>query len=64
MQFPAGSKVLFVGEGDFSFVATIVEEECNAKVHVIASCLQEELKERARKNIEILTKRGSIVHNT
>ncbi|XP_071535942.1 uncharacterized protein [Panulirus ornatus] len=58
MQFPAGSKVLFVGEGDFSFVATIVKEECNAEVHVIASCLQEELKERARKNIEILTKRG------
>ncbi|XP_063584738.1 uncharacterized protein LOC134762289 [Penaeus indicus] len=54
MRFPAGSKVLFVGEGDFSFVASLCTEDWCAQVSLVATCLQENLSERAVSNTEIL----------
>ncbi|XP_045620364.1 uncharacterized protein [Procambarus clarkii] len=58
MRFAVGSRVLFVGEGDFSFVASLVEEDWCANVHIVASCLQQQLTERAERNTVMLAERG------
>ncbi|XP_042232518.1 uncharacterized protein LOC121873220 isoform X1 [Homarus americanus] len=58
MQFAKDSKLLFVGEGDFSFITSLTEENWCTKVHIVASCLQEELTERATSNAEVLAERG------
>lgn len=58
MQFTEGDKVLFVGEGDFSFVASLIHEKWCSKVKIIATCLQEELTERSKKTCEKLIERG------
>lgn len=57
MHFPAGSQVLFVGEGDFSFVTSLTQGNRCVGVHLTASALQDELSERARGNVELLRER-------
>ncbi|XP_050692769.1 uncharacterized protein LOC126983742 isoform X1 [Eriocheir sinensis] len=58
MHFPAGSQVLFVGEGDFSFVTSLTQGNRCVGAHLTASALQDELSERARGNVELLRGRG------
>lgn len=61
MHFAEGSRVLFVGEGDFSFVTSLTQQDGCAGIHLTATSLQEELSERARRNVEVLAKRGVLM---
>lgn len=48
-------KVLFVGEGDFSYAASYVEKENSRNDHIFATCLNlGELNSRQSKNIELI----------
>ncbi|XP_063850295.1 uncharacterized protein LOC135094256 isoform X1 [Scylla paramamosain] len=58
MNFAEGSRVLFVGEGDFSFVASLSQQGLCAGIHLTATSLQEQQSERARSNVEVLVERG------
>lgn len=58
MRFPPGSNVLFVGEGDFSFVTSLCKEDWCGQVSLVATCLQENLSERAVSNAKILEEKG------
>lgn len=60
MHFAVGSRVIFVGEGDFSFVNSLTQRDGCAGIHLTATSLQEELSERARRNVDALTERDTL----
>ena len=55
--FKENSKVLLVGEGNFSFAVTLVRKELN--VFLTASCYENEITQNTgKKNIEFLKESG------
>ncbi|MPC07967.1 Mitochondrial ribosome-associated GTPase 2 [Portunus trituberculatus] len=58
MHFAEGSRVLFVGEGDFSFTRALLQKGQCAAVHLTATSFQHQPSERARRNLEVLTEQG------
>ncbi|KAJ8673378.1 hypothetical protein QAD02_004640 [Eretmocerus hayati] len=57
--FGSNAKVLLVGEGNFSFAATLVKHNLN--IALVATCYDNNIKETAKQNVEILKNHGAQV---
>lgn len=54
--FNENTRVLLVGEGNFSFAVTLVKHNLN--VHLTATCYEKDVHETGKKNIDILKSHG------
>ncbi|KAK7073340.1 hypothetical protein SK128_023260 [Halocaridina rubra] len=61
MEFSAGSTVLFVGEGNFSFTESLCQQAHLKDVEVVTSCFQKNLSDRASATAQLLKAKGIVV---